>query len=159
MMGVSPRSVYGYIQRGKLLSVRVGTSISVLASSAQTYQRSGVGRPRSRVPIWRVPVERNLQYLWIITACFKQGQREHLAQRLAEIRVDKRHLLPGTVARYVVQDETNPELVRCVLVWRQTATPPEAERDAAIAAWKADLADLIAWETACTTRGLVVMNA
>lgn len=159
IMGVSSRSVYDSIQRGKLLTARVGSSLSVSLTSARTYRRTCVGRPRSRVPIWRVPVTRNLQYLWIITARLRQGQQEQLAQRLEEIRLDREHQLPGTVARYIVQDKVHPEQIQFVLIWRQLAMPPDEERAAAIAAFQANLADIIEWETSSTTEGCVVLNA
>lgn len=159
IMGVSARSVYGYIQRGKLANLRVGTFVRVSATSARTYQRSVVGRPRCYVPIWRTPVARNLQYLLTITVRVRQGQQERLGPRLEEIRASKKHLLPGTVARSIVHDEANPEVVHMVFVWRRLLMPPDAERDAAIAALQADLADILDWETACSSGGRVVMNA
>jgi len=159
MMGVSTRSVYGYIETGKLLGIRIGASIAVHAEAVRNYQRPVVGRPRTRTPIWRVPVVMNLQYLTSITVRAREGQSTKLEQRLAEIRANSRHLITGTVARYIVRDKINPDEIQIVLVWRRLVMPPDEEREAAITALCADLTDILDWETASYREGQVIMNA
>ena len=159
IMGVSTRSVYGYIETGKLLGIRIGASIAVHAEAVRNYQRPVAGRPRTRTPIWRVPVIMNLQYLTIINVRVREGQSEKLEERLKEIRVSRKHHIPGTVARYIVRDKLNPEEVQIVLVWRKLVMPPDDEREAAIAALCADLADILDWETVSSREGQVLMNA
>lgn len=159
IMGVSTRSVYGYIETGKLLGIRIGASIAVHAEAVYKYQRTVVGRPRTRTPIWRVPVVMNLQYLTCITVRVRTGQSERLEQKLMEIRLRGKHLLPGTVARYIVRNSLNPDDVQIVLVWRRIVMPPEEERQAAIADLCTDLAEILDWQTALYSEGQVVMNA
>ena len=55
LMGVSVRSAYDYIAKGKLLATRVGNTVVVQEASARAYQSAGAGRPRIRTPIWRTP--------------------------------------------------------------------------------------------------------
>ena len=159
IMGVSTRSVYGYIETGKLLGIRIGASIAVHAESVRNYQRPVVGRPRTRTPIWRVPVIMNLQYLTTINVRAREGQSAQLEQRLTEIRMSRKHHIPGTVARYIVRDKLNPDEIQIVLLWRKLVMPPDAEREAAIQALCADLADILNWETAVSCEGQVLMNA
>jgi excisionase family DNA binding protein len=159
IMGVSTRSVYGYIETGKLLGIRIGASIAVHAEAVRNYQRPVVGRPRTRTPIWRVPVVMNLQYLTTINVRAREGQGAKLEARLTEIRVGGKHHIPGTVARYIVRDKVNPDEIQIVLVWRRLVMPPDEEREAAIAALCADLADVLDWETASSREGQVIMNA
>ena len=159
IMGVSTRSVYGYIEQGKLLGIRIGASIAVHAEAVRNYQRPVVGRPRTRTPIWRVPVVMNLQYLTTISVRTREGQGAKLEPRLAEIRAGGKHLISGTVARYIVRDKVNPDEIEIVLVWRKLVMPPDEERQAAISALCADLADILDWDTASYREGQVVMNA
>lgn len=159
MMGVSTRSVYGYIGTGRLLGIRIGSSIAVHAEAVRKYQRSVVGRPRTRTPIWRVPVVMNLQYLTTINVRVREGQSELLGRRLTEIRMDQRHLMPGTVARYIVRNQANPDDIQIILIWRKLAMPSDEERETTIAALCNDLADILDWETALRSDGQVILNA
>jgi excisionase family DNA binding protein len=99
LMGVSARSVYAYIEAGKLPGVRIGASIAIHADVLRDYRRPVVGRPRTRTPVWRTPVAMNQQYLMTITVHVRQGQEKQLEQQLMVIRGEHRHILPGTVAR------------------------------------------------------------
>jgi excisionase family DNA binding protein len=159
IMGVSTRSVYGYIETGKLLGIRIGASIAVHAEAVRNYQRPVVGRPRTRTPIWRVPVVMNLQYLTTINVRARDGQGVMLEPRLAEIRAGSKHLIPGTVARYIVRDKVDPDALQIILVWRKLVMPPNEEREAAIAALCADLSDILDLDTMSYREGQVVMNA
>lgn len=158
MLRVAERTVYGYVTDGKLPGTRAGSSIVVKAEDVQRFQRGSPGRRRTRVPVWRLSIGEHLQYLTIIFARLRPGQENKLNQKLEEIRADEKHLLPGTVARYIARNEEKPEDVQIVLVWRSTVMPPEEEREAALAALRADLADILDWETAWSESGKVLMH-
>jgi excisionase family DNA binding protein len=158
-LGVSARSVYAYIEAGKLVAVRIGASLAIHVDALRGYQRPVVGRPRTRTPVWRTPVAMNCQYLTSITVRVCQGQEKRLEQQLKAFRVGRAHLLPGTVARYVVRNKANPECLQIVLVWRRLVMPPEEEREAALAALRADLAEILDWETALSTEGQVLLSS
>jgi excisionase family DNA binding protein len=159
ILGVSARSVYGYIETGKLLGIRIGASIAVHAKDVHNYQRPAVGRPRERIPIWRVPVVMNLQYLTTIQVRVIEGQGEKLKQRLAEIRGGRKHMLAGTVARYVVRDLESPDEVQVVLVWRKLCMPPQEERREAVQALCQDLSDILDKDGMVYREGEVLLNA
>jgi excisionase family DNA binding protein len=158
-MGVSPRSVYAYIEAGKLPGVRIGASLAVHVDALRGYQRPVVGRKRTRTPVWRAPVVRNRQYLTTITVYLRQGREKKLEQRLRAIHREHRHTLPGTVARYIARSQVNPARVQIVLLWRRLVMPPEEEREAALAALSTELADVLDWETASSAEWLVLMHA
>ena len=159
LLGVSERSVYGYIESGKLPGARIGSMMVVEQDRVAQYQRRAPGRVRTKAPVWRVPPEQNLQYLTTITVPLRRGQSERLEQKLCEMRATGTHLLPGTSARYIVRSQENPEEVQIVLVWRAALMPPAEEREAALAALRADLSEVLAWETAVYTEGQVVLHA
>lgn len=157
-LGVSTRSVYSYVEAGKLQSVRIGTSIAIPAEILADYKRSRMVRPRARTPVWRLPGDQNRRYLTIITIRLRQGRQEQLEQKLAEMRAEHRHLLPGTVARYITQNPDCPHMVRITLLWQEAVMPPAQKRKAALAVLQADLAHLLDWDTASTVEGLVLLN-
>jgi hypothetical protein len=66
--------------------------------------------------------------------------------------------LPGTIARYIVRGEERPDKVQIVLVWRNTVMPSAGEREAALAALRAELADILDWEHAVSEHGRVIMH-
>jgi excisionase family DNA binding protein len=159
LLGVSTRSVYGYIETGKLLGIRIGASIAVQADAVRNYERQVVGRPRSRTPVWRIPTTMNLQYLTNIHVRVRAGQSPLLEKRMEEMRKGNRHLIPGTVARYIVRNQANPDEVQVILVWRHLVMPPAEVRATAVAAFQAELADILDWEHAVSSDGRVVLNA
>lgn len=158
MLGVAERTVYGYVTEGKLPGVRAGSSIVVKAEDVQRFKRGSPGRRRTRVPVWRLSVGEHLQYLSIIFARIRPGQEDKLDQKLEEIRAAEKHLLPGTVARYIARSEDKPENVQMVLVWRSTIMPPQEEREAALAALREELAEILDWDTAWSESGRVLMH-
>lgn len=158
IMGVSERSIYGYLKSGRLVSYRLGGLLAIPEEALRAYRRPVVGRPRTRTPIWRVPVVMNLQYLLHITVRIRPGMEEALERRLLQIRAEHRHLIPGTVARYIARNKDGSDMVQMVLVWRRLIMPPEHERAAALEALRADLADILDWESAVYMEGQVVLN-
>jgi len=159
IIGVSARSVYGYLNSGKLPGVRVGPTRLVSTQEARTYERRTLGRARTSPPRWHTPPRQNPQYLTILKVRLHPGQDEALEQKLREMRAEHKHLLPGTAARYIARNQHNPNSVMILLVWRNAALPPEEERAAAFASLRADLAGILDWETAALTEGEVLLHA
>lgn len=158
IMGVSERSIYGYLKSGRLVSYRLGGLLAIPEEALRAYRRPVVGRPRTRTPIWRVPVVMNLQYLLHITVRIRPGMEEALERKLLQIRAERRHLLSGTVACYIARNKDGSDEVQMVLIWRQKIMPPELERQVALEALRADLADILDWEVASTLEGEVLLN-
>lgn len=156
---VSERSVYGYVSLGKLPGVRLDGLLMVKAADVSAFRRRSPGRVRTTTPRWRLPPFNNPQYVTTIRAFVRPGQGERLERMLAEIRALRKHLLPGTAARYIMRDPQYPERVLIVLIWYGAAMPPEEECKAALTAFYADLACVLDWETAITDEGQVLVHA
>ena len=159
IIGVSERSVYGYIEDGKLPGARVGNIIVVIAEYVYSYERRAPGRMRTTTPPWHMPPLQNLQYLTTITVRIRPGQGELLEQKLYEMRVEHKHRLLGTAARYIARNQSDPDEIEIVLVWRSVVMPPSEVRETALAAFYAELAEVLDWETASRTEGRVLMHA
>ena len=62
-LDVAESTVYRYVDEGRLPAIRVGGGIAVLEQAVKEFNRQATGRPRTRLPIWRLPVGKNIQYL------------------------------------------------------------------------------------------------
>ncbi len=157
-LGVSERTVYGYINEGQLKAVRAGGGIAIREQVVKDFDRQGTGRPRTRQPAWRLPVGKNVQYLLTIFVPLLPDKEEAFEARLKDIYRAKKHLLPGTVARYIALTEESPVEVQIVLLWRSTVMPKEAEREAALQALRADFTGILDWQQARSKYSRVMMN-
>jgi excisionase family DNA binding protein len=158
LLGLSIRRIHELVQNGRIRAHKASHVVMLLEEDVRNFESQPTGRPRTRVPIWRLPVGKNIQYLTIIFARIKDGQGERFDAKLEEIRAGEKHLLPGTVARYIARSEEKPEDVQIVLVWRSTVMPPAGEREAALAALRAEFAEILDWENAWSEYGRVVMH-
>jgi hypothetical protein len=109
--------------------------------------------------MWHIPPLANALSLTTLTVRLREGQEARLAPKLNEFRVAHKHPLPGTVDRYITRLKCDPQLVQIVLAWRAQVMPPEEEREAALVALCADLAETVMWETACCQEGQVILHA
>ncbi len=158
-LGVSTRSVYGYIAKGKLPATRVGERMMVKAQDVSAFEFHPPGRPRSFVASWHIPPKLNRQYVTMVTVRVRPGQDEALESRLVEIHGSEKHLFFGTSARYVVRDQGDPSEIDLILVWRGSCLPDPACREASLVALAADLADVLDWETAKVKEGQSLLYA
>jgi hypothetical protein len=159
MLGVSERTIYGYIETGRLPASRIGSLTVIDYDTARTFRRQAPGRKRTRIPAWHVPPENNLLSLTYITVRQRPGQGVRLNEKLLEMRSLGQHLLPGTAARYIARNQRDPEELYIVLLWRAALRPPEEQRTQALAALATDLADLLDWEHARVQEKQVLVHA
>lgn len=159
ILGVSDRSVYGYVESGKLPGARFGSMVVVIGEALATFQRRAPGRTRLSTPRWRRPPLQNSEYLTTITVRVYPGQHEELERRLSEIRADRKHGLPGTAARYIVRNQYDLDEIAIILVWRSANMPPAEVREDSLTALYADLSDVLNWETASLKESRVLMHA
>lgn len=159
LLGVSERTIYGYIETGRLAASRIGCLTVVDSEAACTFQRQAPGRKRTRTPVWHIPPESNLLSLTYITVRQRPGQGERLAEKLQEMRSRKLHLLPGSAARYIARNQQDPEEMYIVLFWRAAQHTPEEQLAQALADMEADLADLLDWEHAQIQEKQVLVHA
>lgn len=158
MLGLSPRTVYDYIEEGRLPSARFADVIAISLEEIRKFKREPSGRPRKITPQWRISSGDNEQFMTVILVQERLGQHEVLMQRLEGIRQRKEHLFPGTVLRYLAESDKSHGQVVLVLVWRGTVMPDETTREQALAAFRQALADVLDWDTAQYKNGQVLMH-
>lgn len=158
MMGLSRRMANQYVENGKVRGVKAGRVIMVLEEDIARFRPNATGRPRTRLPIWRLPVGNNRQYLTVIFTRIKPGQDANFDKKLREIHADQKHLLQGTVARYMSRSKQKREDVQIVFIWRSTVMPSEKECEAAVEELKEEFANILDWESSWGEYGQVVMH-
>ncbi len=103
--------------------------------------------------------EKPLPFPTCITARLRPGQSERLVEKLLAICAHGAHLLPGTAVRSIGRDPRCPDEAQVVLIWRAALMAPKEEREAALAALRVDLAEIVVWETARSVEGQVIIHA
>jgi hypothetical protein len=158
ILGVSERSVYGYIEERKLPGFKATNLTVVALKDLQKFKRGTTGRPRTRVPEWRISDNDNVQFMTQVFIQIRAGQKEVLAQKLEEIRKGNRHTFPGTVSRYFTHSQTDPSDIQIMLIWRGTVMPDKTTRDADLAILRRDLEDFLDWESAHVEMHEILMH-
>ena len=158
MLGLAERTVYEYVEEGRLQGVRAADVIMIPLEDVQNFKRGVSGRERKVTPLWRISSGNNAQFTTLIFVQVRQGKQNALVKKLEEMRKSKQHLFPGTVARYIVGSKTHPGQVIIVFVWRGTVMPDLAEREDALDAFRQELADVLDWNTAEYNDGTAFMH-
>ncbi len=158
MLNLSTRRVYDFVVSGRLHGVRAVNAIMIPLEDIQKFQRGASGRERKVTPLWRISSGENTQLMTLILVQMRAGKQEALMQRLEQIRKDKQHLFPGTIARSIVGSQTNPGQAIISLIWRGTIIPEEAEREEALEAFRLALDDVLDWSSAEYNNGTAFMH-
>ena len=87
----------------------------------------------------------------------REGKQAQLVEKLRSIYTGQRHTFPGTIHRYIFQDDSSPPTVSIWLVWKDTEMPDDATRERDLKAFQAELADVLDWGTAkvSTKEGII----
>jgi len=141
LIGVADRTVYGYIQSGRLSFVLPGQGMRIPATDVARFRRLPVGRTRLRSPRWRKPSAQNREHVVTITGRIRAGQAEAFHEMVQAI-FEGEYTFPGTAGRYVV---ANGDRVQIILVWRQATMPSREGRSASIATLISGTNDIIEW--------------
>ncbi len=158
MLGLSSRTVYDYIEEGRLPSARIADVLAIPIEEIQKFKREPSGRPRKNTPLWHISSGDNTQFMSLISVQLLAGQRDVLQQKLEEFRRKKQHLFPGTVMRYIAACGDSPERVFLLLVWRGTVLPDEKKREETLEEFRRSLDDVVNWSTAQYEYGQVLMH-
>src|SRR5258708_32045892 len=116
------------------------------------------GRPRTSVPLWRISPEENTVLTTSILVRVRTNQYARLLVRLEEMRRDRQHLFPGTLARYFIEKKGHPEHIEILLIWRSTAMPDEATYNQWLDEFRQTLSDVFDWDTAQYETGKILMH-
>lgn len=158
MLGVSERSVYGYIEDKKLPGYKATKLTVVKRADVNQFKRGTTGRPRTRVPEWRISDNENVQFMTQVFIRIRDGRKEELLRRLEEIRKGNKHSFPGTVARYFANNEKDSNDLQILLVWRGTVMPDDQTRQDALDELSEELRDLLEWENAHVEMHQILMH-
>lgn len=148
LINVSDSRMYEYVREKRLPLHKAGNTYMIAIVDLEQFKRNPTGRLREKPPGWRTYRGGGKLFTTDITVKIRQGQREALIKRLEEVRKAKRHTLTGTIARYVLVDRVAPDTVSIWLVWKDSEMPDEATHEQELAALRAELADVLDWETA-----------
>ena len=148
ILGISKQRVYQYIEEKRLPAFRAGNVILLRRETVEQFKPNITGRPRKREPQWRVYRGGSTVLSMDIRVQVRPGQQGQLIEKLRTIYQGQRHTFPGTIQRYVFKDDSSPATVSIWLIWKDTEMPDEAIRERNLDTFKAELADMLDWETA-----------
>ena len=116
--------------------------------AVEQFKRAPAGRARTQPPMWRT-YRSSIKLLGTgIEVHICPGQEAALEKKLKAMSKGKKHLLTGSIQRYIMRDKADETLVSIWLVWKDNELPDEATHKQEIEAFKAEFADVLDWDTA-----------
>lgn len=158
ILGISANRVYAYVEEGRLPSAKAAHVIMIPLEAVEDFKPLLSGRPRNSVPVWRISSEENTVRATSILVRIRAHEYDKLMIRFEEIRREKQHLFPGTLARYVIEKQRYPEYVEILLIWRKTVMPDDEIYNLWLDEFKHAFSDVLDWETAQYDTGRVIMH-
>src|SRR5260221_7447517 len=129
-------------------SAKAAHVIMIPLAEVEDFKLQLSGRPRTSVPVWRISPEENTLLATSIVARIRSHQHTKLMARLEEMRREKQHLFPGTIARFIIEKQRQPEHIEVLLIWRNTAMPDEPTFNRWLNEFQEALGDVLDWDTA-----------
>jgi excisionase family DNA binding protein len=158
MLGLAKKTVYEYVAEGRIPAVRAGRILMIQLEEVQKFRPNIAGRPRKSIPSWRISPRENVLLSTLVTVSIKAGQQENFKKVLEQIRQERRHTFPGTVARYIISNDVERKKVHMVLIWRSAMISSESDREKQLEAFRQELCDVLDWGTAQYDTGEVFMH-
>jgi excisionase family DNA binding protein len=157
ILGISKQRVYQYIEEKRLPAFRAGNVILLRKEVVEQFKPNITGRPRKKEPLWRVYRGGSAVLGTEIQVQIRERKEVQVIERLRSIYTGQRHTFPGTIQRYILKDDFSPSTISIWLVWKDTEMPEEEARARNLAAFQAELADVVDWETAqiSTKEGII----
>jgi excisionase family DNA binding protein len=146
-LGVSYYTVYEYIREKRLIAEMVGGIYMIPKKAVQEFKAKPTGRTRTRPPLWRKYRAGAKVRGMDIRVQMRAGQQEHFIKKLNIILEGQRYLFPGTMQRYVFEEETEPKHVVISLIWKDTEMQDETAIQQELKPLQAELADVLDWNT------------
>jgi len=158
MLGLSYKSVHEYVMEGRIPAVRTSGMILISVDEVKKFKPNISGRPRKSIPKWRISPKDNTLSRTSIKVNVREGQQARLFAQFEVIRLSERYLFPGTVIRYISGQETAPQNIEIVLIWRSSVMPDASERERELEAFRQALVDVLDWDTAQYEHSVVFMH-
>ena len=157
MLGLSYHTVYEYIREKRLLAELVGGIYMLPKKAVEEFRPKPTGRMRTKPPPWRIYRAGAKVRGMDIRVQVRPQQQERLKEKLKAIQESQQYLFPGTMQRYIFEDEADSTYVTILLIWKDTEMPEESTRERNLAAFQAELNDVLDWETAqiSTKEGII----
>jgi predicted nucleic acid-binding protein len=155
---ISAARVHTYIEQGRLDTLKVASMVFVLAESVENFKVKTVsGRPRKNIPIWRESPNDATFIISVVRVQILAGQQKKLMEALRSMKQEKQHLFPGTVARYIAEDDAASGTIEIQLIWKQGDMSENDAYSKELEAFKLSLADVLNWDTArCSTKTVLL---
>ena len=112
------------------------------------FKLNAPGRVRTKATDWRVYNCRSKLLGIDIHVQVLPGQQGRLIEKLKAIYRKQQHMFPGTIQRSIFKDDISLSEMSIWLIWKDTEMLDNAARDQELTAFKAELADVLDWETA-----------
>lgn len=148
-IGVVHSRVYEYIAQGRLETLSIAGLTLVSEEAAEHFEpKTPTGRPRKNPRAWRKSPDNASFVIAVIRVRMRRGQQMQLMQKLEEMRSQSLHLFPGTMERYISEDDEEIGTIEIELVWKQNEMPRNEEYMKMAAAFGETFADVLDWSTA-----------
>lgn len=148
MLGITDKRIYRYIDLGRLPAYKSGSVFLLAEQDVKQFKLNPPGRARAVPPRWRMYHTRSKVFTTEIHVPIRAGQRGRLLDKLTDIQNANRHTLPGTIARYVVPDDSEVDALHFFFVWKDTDMPDEATRQQQLRAFQEELDEVLDWSRA-----------
>jgi excisionase family DNA binding protein len=146
-LGVSYYTVYEYIREKRLVAEMVGGIYMIPKKAVQEFRAKPTGRTRTRPPLWRKYRAGASVRGMDIRVRLRPGQQERLIEKLKTILEAQRYLFPGTMQRYVFEEDAEPKYIIITLIWKDTEMPDESVIQQDLQPLQTELADVLDWDT------------
>ncbi len=148
MLGISSKRVYAYIESRRLEAFKPGRDYFISKEAVKQFALKTAGRPREKTPLWRIYTNNVTLVSLAIEVEIRPNQQDAFAERMERMYENESHLFTGTIQRYVLKDKRSPHLVNIWLFWKDIDMSDEKTSEQELAAFKAELADVLDWDTA-----------
>jgi excisionase family DNA binding protein len=160
VLGVCERSVYSYLEKGRLSRVRIEGMTMLIEDEVLSFERQVSDHGRGRQPLWHSAQGQNPLSLTTIIVSILPGCDALLDEKLTEFCVQGKHHIAGASTCAISRTLHAPNRLMILLFWSDKQRVPDQQREQEIAALLADLSEVCACETAAITEGqaLVALN-
>ncbi len=116
--------------------------------AVEEFRPRPTGRTRSRPPVWRSYRAGARVRSMDVRVRVNEGQQQRLVEKLNAMQEQQQYLFPGTMQRYVFEDDADPSNVTISQIWKDTEMPDESVIQQELSDFKQELADVLDWNTA-----------
>ncbi len=154
-LDVSERSVYSYLEKGKLTRVRIEGMTMLVEEEVLAFERRVAGSKQKGSLPWHLPSEQDSRCLTIIIVPLLPECDALLDEKLSEFCAQGKHQITGTSSRAISRTLDTPGRLAILLFWLGESLPSDQQCEQEIAALAADLSEVCDWEAALIVGGRV----